>query len=52
MPEGAAQKGEAERKNKTAGAGEIVFRVLCFILSFCMLALSGVEAATQFSDSA
>ena len=47
---GAKERGEA--KNKTAGAGEIVFRVLCFILSFCLLALSGVEAATQFSDSA
>lgn len=52
MREGAVQKSGAKRKNKTAGAGEIVFRVLCFILSFCLLALSGVEAATQFSDSA
>lgn len=52
MRESAVQKSGAKQKNKTAGAGEIVFRVLCFILSFCLLALSGVEAATQFSDSA
>lgn len=41
--------GRSTSRIKT-GAAEIIFRVACFVLSFCLLALAGVETATQLSD--
>lgn len=50
--EAGKRAGEENSMQKKAGAADIIVRVFCLVIALCLLALSGVEMSTQFSDVA